>query len=306
VTDPAVDVVVEVIGGIEPARELILAALAGRQAGGHRQQGAAGQPRRRAVRRRRRRRGRPAVRGRGGRRHPAHPAAARVASASPSPGDGHRQRHHQLHPHQDDRGGGRLRRRAQPRPSASATPSATPPPTSRASTPAPRRPSSPPSPSAPGSWPATCTTRASPDHRHRHRFAHRLGYVVKLLAIAEQDAGRADIAVRVHPAMVPGSTRWPACARASTPCSSRAARSATSCSTGGAPAGGPTASAVLGDLIDAAVNLRQGLPRRPRAASPRPPCAPSTSHLGVLPQPRGARPPRRAARRWPACSAGTR
>ena len=79
---PAIDVVVEVIGGIEPARELILTALGQRQAGRHRQQGAAGQRRRRAVRRRRRRRQGPAVRGGRRRRHPAHPAAARVASSA--------------------------------------------------------------------------------------------------------------------------------------------------------------------------------------------------------------------------------
>ena len=87
VADPDIDVVVEVIGGIEPARELILAALKARQAGRHRQQGAARQRRRRAVRRGRRGRRRPAVRGGGRRRHPAHPPAARVArAASDQPG----------------------------------------------------------------------------------------------------------------------------------------------------------------------------------------------------------------------------
>src|SRR5438874_2690306 len=34
-------------------------------------------------------------------------------------------------------------------------------------------------------------------------FAGRLGYVVKLLAIAEQSDGGGSVAVRVHPAMVP-------------------------------------------------------------------------------------------------------
>ena len=51
VEDPDVDLVVEVIGGIEPARELITAALAAGQAGRHGEQGAARQRRRRAVRR---------------------------------------------------------------------------------------------------------------------------------------------------------------------------------------------------------------------------------------------------------------
>ena len=119
VADPGIDVVVEVIGGIEPARELILAALGRRQAGRHRQQGAARQRRRRAVRRRRRRRRRPAVRGGRRRRHPAHPPAARVAGRrAHRAGARHRQRHDQLHPHQDDRGGRRLRRRPRRGPGA--------------------------------------------------------------------------------------------------------------------------------------------------------------------------------------------
>ena len=68
----------------------------------------------------------------------------------------------------------------------------------------------------------------------RHRLRRRLGYVVKLLAIAERDgADGRRVGVRVHPAMVPKTTRWPACATASTPCSSRARPSATSCSTAG-------------------------------------------------------------------------
>jgi len=68
-------------------------------------------------------------------------------------------------------------------------------------------------------------------------FAKRLGYVVKLLAIAEREGDQ--IGVRVHPAMVPAATRWPACATATTRSSSKARRSATSCSTGGGPAACP-------------------------------------------------------------------
>ncbi len=57
--------------------------------------------------------------------------------------------------------------------------------------------------------------------------AHRLGYVVKLLAIAELDERQR----RDRRARPPGdgarcTIRSPACGRASTPCSSRAARSA--------------------------------------------------------------------------------
>jgi homoserine dehydrogenase len=88
--------------------------------------------------------------------------------------------------------------------------------------------------------------------------AHRLGYVVKLLAIAERDAATGDIAVRVHPAMVP---------RHHPLASVRESYNAVFVEGGavgslmfyGRGAGGrPTASAVLGDLIDAAVNLRHG------------------------------------------------
>ena len=108
-TIPTIDVVVEVIGGIEPARELILAALQARQAGRHRQQGAAGQRRRRAVRRRRRRRASTCC---SRRRSPAasrsiRPLRESLAGEPHPPRHGHRQRHDQLHPHPDDRGGRR-------------------------------------------------------------------------------------------------------------------------------------------------------------------------------------------------------
>ena len=113
VDDPDVDIVVEVIGGIEPARRADRRGAHGRQARRHRQQGAARHPRPRAVRDRRGRGRRPPVRGVGRRWHPADPAAARVARRRPHPpGDGHRQRHHQLHPHRHDRAGRVVRRRA--------------------------------------------------------------------------------------------------------------------------------------------------------------------------------------------------
>ena len=82
----------------------------GRQAGGHRQQGAARQRRWRALRGRSRRGSRPVVRGVRGRCHPADPAYAGIAGrrAHP-PGHGDRQRHDQLHPHAHERGRRRLR-----------------------------------------------------------------------------------------------------------------------------------------------------------------------------------------------------
>ena len=144
VGDPDVDIVVEVIGGIEPARTLIVEALmAGKPVVTANKELLATHGAR-AVRDRRGRRRRPPVRGVGRRRHPAHPAAARVARRRPHPpGDGHRQRHDQLHPHPHDRGRRLVRRRARRGPGARVRRSPTPPPTSRASTPRPRRRSSP-------------------------------------------------------------------------------------------------------------------------------------------------------------------
>ena len=139
-----VDLVVEVIGGIEPARSLILAALengasvvtankallaedgptlfeAAEKAGRdlYYEAAVAG-----AI---------PILR----------PLRESLAGDTRHPGARHRQRHHQLHPRQD----GHLRRRASPRrwrrPRSSGTPRPTRPPTSRGSTPPPRPRSSP-------------------------------------------------------------------------------------------------------------------------------------------------------------------
>ncbi len=87
--------------------------------------------------------------------------------------------------------------------------------------------------------------------------ARRLGYVVKLLALAEiDDAG--EIAVRVHPAMVP--VQHPlASVRESYNAVFVEGEAVGSLMFYGLGAGGrPTASAVLGDVIDAAVNLTKG------------------------------------------------
>jgi homoserine dehydrogenase len=88
-------------------------------------------------------------------------------------------------------------------------------------------------------------------------FAARLGYVIKLLAIAERfDDG--TVAVRVHPAMVPDEHPL---------ASVRDSFNAVFVQGGavgdlmfyGRGAGGyPTASAVLGDVVDAAANLAKG------------------------------------------------
>ena len=89
-------------------------------------------------------------------------------------------------------------------------------------------------------------------------IARRLGYVVKLLAIAEQDADSPTVAVRVHPAMVPVEHPL-ASVRDSYNAVFIEGDAVGQLMFYGRGAGGfPTASAVLGDVIDAAVNLRKG------------------------------------------------
>jgi homoserine dehydrogenase len=86
--------------------------------------------------------------------------------------------------------------------------------------------------------------------------ARHLGYVVKLLAIAEEVDG--EVAVRVHPAMVPVAHPL-ASVRDSFNAVFIEADAVGELMFYGRGAGGmPTASAVLGDLIDAAKNLAGG------------------------------------------------
>lgn len=91
-------------------------------------------------------------------------------------------------------------------------------------------------------------------------FAARLGYVVKLLAIAERFDTKEgpEIAVRVHPAMLP--VHHPlASVRDSFNAVFVEGETVGELMFYGRGAGGnPTASAVLGDVIDAAVNCRTG------------------------------------------------
>ena len=85
--------------------------------------------------------------------------------------------------------------------------------------------------------------------------ARRLGYVVKLLAIVDLDRSNGSVAVRVHPAMVP--LHHPlASVRDSFNAVFVEGEAVGSLMFYGRGAGGfPTASAVLGDVIDAATNL---------------------------------------------------
>ncbi len=91
-------------------------------------------------------------------------------------------------------------------------------------------------------------------------YARRLGYEIKLIAVAEVFPGNGDrqIGVRVHPAMVPG-THPLASVRDSFNAVFVEGSSAGELMFYGRGAGGrPTASAVLGDLIDAALNRHRG------------------------------------------------
>jgi homoserine dehydrogenase len=93
---------------------------------------------------------------------------------------------------------------------------------------------------------------------HDIASARDLGYVVKLLAIAEEVDG--EIAVRVHPAMVPAAHPL-ASVRDSFNAAFIEADAVGELMFYGRGAGGlPTASAVLGDLVDAAKNLVRGAP----------------------------------------------
>jgi homoserine dehydrogenase len=90
---------------------------------------------------------------------------------------------------------------------------------------------------------------------HDIAMAKRLGYVVKLLGIAELYPETGDIAVRVHPAMVPLNHPL-ASVRDSFNAVFVEGDAVGSLMFYGRGAGGsPTASAVLGDVVDAATNL---------------------------------------------------
>jgi len=97
-------------------------------------------------------------------------------------------------------------------------------------------------------------------------FAEKLGYVVKLLAVAERtDSGDGpvpEVSVRVHPALVPHAHPL-ASVRGSFNAVFVEGESCGELMLYGRGAGGaPTASAVLGDLIDAASHLSSGGPGR--------------------------------------------
>jgi homoserine dehydrogenase len=86
--------------------------------------------------------------------------------------------------------------------------------------------------------------------------ARELGYVVKLLAVAEEDPH--GVAVRVHPTMIPASHPLAGVRESFNAVFIEADAVGELMFYGRGAGGGPTASAVLGDLIDASKNLVGG------------------------------------------------
>jgi homoserine dehydrogenase len=91
---------------------------------------------------------------------------------------------------------------------------------------------------------------------HDIASASELGYVVKLLAVAEGLDG--DVAVRVHPAMIPVHHPLAAVRGSFNALFIEGDAVGELMLYGRGAGGGPSASAVLGDLIDAAKNLTSG------------------------------------------------
>ncbi|HKY65249.1 MAG TPA: homoserine dehydrogenase [Acidimicrobiales bacterium] len=104
-------------------------------------------------------------------------------------------------------------------------------------------------------------------------YAAKMGYVVKLLAIAEQHDGagdpeadggaarggtRGEVAVRVHPAMVPADHPLASVRDSFNAVFVEGAAVGDLMFYGRGAGGAPTASAVLGDVIDAALNRTRG------------------------------------------------
>ena len=86
--------------------------------------------------------------------------------------------------------------------------------------------------------------------------AARLGYVIKLLAIAELD--EEEIAVRVHPSMIPAEHPLAAVRGASNAVFVEGPKIGQLMFYGAGAGGDPTATAVVGDLVSVARNLLQG------------------------------------------------
>jgi homoserine dehydrogenase len=88
--------------------------------------------------------------------------------------------------------------------------------------------------------------------------ARRLGYVIKLLAVVDVDRDGGQVGVRVHPAMVPEQHPLASVRDSFNAVFVEGAAVGSLMFYGRGAGGHPTASAVLGDVIDAAVNLGKG------------------------------------------------
>ena len=89
-------------------------------------------------------------------------------------------------------------------------------------------------------------------------MARKFGYVIKLLGVAERDPHSGAVSVRVHPAMVHMQHPLASVREAFNAVSVEGEASGALMFYGRGAGGDPTASSVLGDVIDAAVNLRKG------------------------------------------------
>lgn len=89
-------------------------------------------------------------------------------------------------------------------------------------------------------------------------IAQRLGYAVKLLAIAELDEKSSRVSVRVHPSMVPALHPLASVRDSFNAVVVDGEASGSLMFYGRGAGGDPTASSVLGDVIDAAINLGKG------------------------------------------------
>ncbi len=119
-------------------------------------------------------------------------------------------------------------------------------------------------------------------------FAARMGFVIKLLAVAEQsDTG--EIGVRVHPAMVPLAHPLASVRESFNAVFVEGASVGDLMFYGRGAGGSPTASAILGDLIDAALNRHQRLARHGGPAGHGAHQPHRRGGVGVLPERRGAR-----------------
>jgi homoserine dehydrogenase len=89
-------------------------------------------------------------------------------------------------------------------------------------------------------------------------MARKFGYVVKLLGVAERDAKTGSVSVRVNPALVHLQHPLASVRDAFNAVLVEGEASGSLMFYGRGAGGDPTASSVLGDVIDAAVNLRKG------------------------------------------------